>query len=351
MLILDKLISELFSYRPTKSDNLSAAKESASGVVNDKGAVIEGRVIQAVGRISAIETGDGTLRAESHVDLKLGARVKLEIIEPGNPAKVRLLAQEVSPLNNRQRAAISFLTMRASLSEFKESLGRLIGQVEGRSSEGIETSEVRAPDSKVSETFRLLGQDSQPLPEKVRSWVAIKKFAINLEDVQVKVNENRLGGEVKEAVKDVMSHLQGANLTEQKVTHELRIPFYLIPFWFKDGENAGYLSMWRDIDESDGEGRQESFCLFFDLSMQKLGETRLQIMSDRKDLYVMISASKQSLRILRDNFGELASRLNQAGFRIIGLDFVQKEEGGTDLPIPLADSIDNSFSGNIHIIA
>ena len=348
MLILDKLISDLFSYKPSRSGSLSAADEGAS-LANDKGMVIEGRVIQTVGRISAIETGNGTLRAESYVDLKLGAKVKLEIIEPGNPAKVKLLAQEVSQLNSRQRAALSFLSMRASLSRFKESVGQLIGQAENPLSNGKESTEFNTTVSKAAEAFRFLAQDSTPAPERVRSWIAFKELASDSKDVQVKVGEKDTGSDVKEAVRDVMSHLQGASFTEQKVTQEIRLPFFLIPFWFKDGESAGHLSMWKE-EKQETELKQERLCLFFDLSMQKLGETRLQIVVNGKDLYLMISASDKSLIILRDNFKELVSKLNQAGFRVIGSDFVATKEASINLPVPLANTLDDGFSGNIHII-
>ncbi len=347
MLVLDKLISELFSYRPSGSGDSPDIEGDISSLLNEKGAVIEGRVVQAVGRISAIETDEGTLHAESQANLKLGAKVKLEIIEPGNPAKVKLLAQQTSRLANRQRAALSFLGLRASLSKFKESLARLMDQTGSATGTLAEKGDKSLFPSRIHSLLDAAGQGSRPEPEKVRHWMALKKLAGSHGQVPVEQGANE--NSAKETVKHFLAHLHGADYVEQRVVQEMRMPFCLVPFWFRDGAGAGHLSVWGDEGHSNDTKSDGGFRLFFDLDMQKLGETRLQIVVNGRDLYLMISASHDSLEILQENFEELRVRLNETGFNVLGSDFVPKEEADIDLPIPLAN-IKDKPSGNIHII-
>ncbi len=135
------------------------------------GSIIEGFILKAQGSIYLIDTGKGEILAKSERPLEPGSHIKLQVLDDGTPASVRLI-QEM-PSSPPLRAMRDFLALRSSLSN----LSRLAqAQVEASATSPMTNPVTTDAPHGASALIRTFIQGSNPEPEKLRLLLGLISF-------------------------------------------------------------------------------------------------------------------------------------------------------------------------------
>ncbi len=122
MRILNDLISVLLLQK-----NESPPSSPDRGLV--PGQELEGTVLGKDGLLDLIDMGGRIVRARSQTPLPQGGRIRVRVLQPGNPVKVRLLSHEVQEYGDSGRKA--YLGLKASGLRIPQAVRQLMGSAAG----------------------------------------------------------------------------------------------------------------------------------------------------------------------------------------------------------------------------
>lgn len=133
------------------------------------GAEVEGMVLGREGSLDLLAINDSILRARSEMPLPQGARVRLQVVTPGSPVQIRLLAVLPSPSHKPQGLVRDFLTLEAGLRRLGPLMSPLL---EGQGSPAVQTTSSPAL-GQALHLIKALAQDGSALPERIQGLSAL----------------------------------------------------------------------------------------------------------------------------------------------------------------------------------